>query len=92
MQDSESGRAHAREEMFRLYGREYGANSTRLMEDGMAVLYYQAFPDHSAAATLSALLDQLTGVTSGDMDAIFGMVMGYLRRDQRRQKKAASGK
>ncbi|MBQ9348881.1 MAG: helix-turn-helix transcriptional regulator [Oscillibacter sp.] len=90
--EDESGRTHAKDEMFRLYGKDHCAHASRVMEDHyVALLYYKAYQDNYSCAMTSSLLSLLEEATDEDLEAIYGMVSGFLKRKQRKKKNAVPG-
>lgn len=81
--DIKSGRAAARDGMFKAYGEEGSCLTTWLVGKKCALLYYQTFDDAFDNSQVSAIIDELSKLSSDDLIAIRGMISGYLSRNDR---------
>lgn len=77
-EESESGRTQAKEEMFRLFGTEHSAMSSRLLGDKVAILCYKAM-NRQAAPELLGLVNEVEGLDYQELENIRLLVQAYLR-------------
>lgn len=77
-EENQSGRTQAKEEMFRLFGTEHSAMSSRLLGDKVAILYYKAM-NRQAAPELLGLVNEVEGLDYQELENIRLLVQAYLR-------------
>ena len=78
--ESSSGRAVAKEDMFRTYGTEHSTSSLRLIDDKVALLYYKAMDRYSTASLLN-MIEAVDDLERDDIENISQVVRAYLRAD-----------
>lgn len=76
--ESTSGRAAAKEEMYRSFGKDHCAAEIRLLGDEVALLYYKAM-DRDSAAVLQGLLMAVEDLGRDDIENVSHVVRAYLR-------------
>ena len=75
-----SGRVPAKEDMFRLFGKEHTAADIHKVGDKTAVLYYKAM-DHYAAPEMLELIAAVDELDYHALENIRALVQAYLRAD-----------
>lgn len=80
-EESESGRAKAKDDMFILYGAHYNTNSLRLVEDKVALLFYRAM-DKDWSAAMSQIIKSLESLDSNELEEMMLMIGAYLNADK----------
>lgn len=75
-----SGRVPAKEDMFRLFGKEHTAADIHKVGDKTAVLYYKAM-DHYAAPEMLELITAVDELDHHALENIRLLVQAYLRAD-----------
>ena len=79
-EDYESGRAGARDEMFRIYGEEHSVSSVRRCENKTAILYYKAV-EHAIAPELADIISAVEELDFQDIENVRMIVRAYLNAD-----------
>ena len=79
-EENASGRTRAREDMFRLFGKEHTAADIHKVGDKTAVLYYKAM-DHYAAPEMLELITAVDELDYHALENIRALVQAYLRAD-----------
>lgn len=80
-QDFHSGCAAAKEEMYRVYGKDHSILGTRLVDDKVALLYYKAM-ERNGAAELTSILQSIENLDPDDIAKIRCTLHAYRHADQ----------
>ena len=79
--ESISGRTAAKEEMYRVYGKDHSIMGTRLVDDKVALLYYKAM-ERNGAAELTSILQSIENLDPDDIAKIRCTLHAYRHADQ----------
>ncbi len=82
IEETKSGRAAAKEEMFRLFGTEHEASELRFISGNqVAMLYYKSM-ERNKGAELHTLIDMIDQKSTDDLAVIYSLVEAYFTADQ----------
>lgn len=82
IEETKSGRAAAKEEMFRLFGTEHEASELRFISGNqVAMLYYKSM-ERNKGAELHTLIDMIDQKSTDELAVIYSLVEAYFTADQ----------